>query len=260
MSRIWLAAVSVLGMAAAPISVSAPSTTRYRLDSKVEQVVDLSAMGQPAQTTLITQTALLTIALSDTAGGQLMHVVVDSLASDSPMGGADVVLARGGWVHGTLDAWGHAKVTKSSADSNAVIAQLKATMGRFYPIIKPGAKQGDSWVDTTTTDLKTAAQSTRTTTITTFTHGGSVTRDGQPATRIDAKAETAGAGTMENPQAGTMQVDIKNAATASYYIGAGGRFLGGESTSAGLSQVRMQMSPTPIPVSVKQTSTFSIVK
>ena len=120
MSRRLLAgAVSVLCLGATPISntVVAPSTTRYRVDSKLEQVVDLTSIGQPNQTTLVTQMAVLTVALSDTSGGQLMHVVVDTIASDSPMGGADLQLARGGWVDGTLDAWGHAKVTKASADS-----------------------------------------------------------------------------------------------------------------------------------------------
>lgn len=262
MSRRWVAsAVSVLFLGATPISYPvAPSTTRYRIDSKSEQVVDLSAMGQPNQSTSATQMAVLTVSLSDTSGGQLMHVVLDTIASDSPMAGADLQQARGGWVHGTLDAWGRAKVTKSSADSNATLAQLKVTMVRFFPVIKPGAKQGVSWVDTVTTETKTAAQAMKLTAITTFTHGGSVTRDGQPAIRIDATSELVGAGTMENPQAGTMQVDLKNSATASYYIGTDGRFLGGESKSEGLSQVRAQMSPIPIPVTVKQTSTFSVLK
>lgn len=262
MSGRWLAgAVSLIGLGAATgTNQMAPSTTRYRIDSKLEQVVDLTAVGQPSQTTVVTQVALLTLALKDTVGGQTMHTVIDSLASDSPAVTDALAQARGGWVHGTLDSWGRAKVTATSADSNTIIAQLKGTMIRFFPILKPGARQGDTWMDTSTTDIKTPAQTMKSTTITTFTHGGSTTHDGQPATRIDATSETIGAGTMENAMAGSMQVEVKTLTTSSYFVGTGGRFLGGESKADGNSTVRTPMAPLPIPVTIKQVSTFAIVK
>ena len=73
-------------------------------------------------------------------------------------------------------------------------------------------------------------------------------------------AATTGAGTMENPMAGTMDVELKNAATSSYFVGSDGRFLGAESQSDGKSLVRTPMAPDPIPVTIKQTITISVAK
>ncbi len=263
MSGRWFAgAVPFLvgGLFSAFYSV-APTTTKYRLDSKIEQVVDLSAMGQGNQTTSFTQLTIVSITLSDTVGGKIMHVVIDSIASDAPVPTAESIQkARGAWLHGTIDAWGRGKITATSADSNEMVTQLKGTMARFYPILKPAAKQGDTWVDTSKVDTKSASQAMKTTTVSTYTHAGPATRDGQPAGRIDVTSATVGAGTMENPMAGTMEVEVKSAATTSYFIGSDGRLLGAESTSDGKSLIRTPMAPDPIPVTVKQIITISVAK
>ena len=218
-------------------------------------------MGQGNQTTSFTQLTIVSITLSDTVGGQVMHIVIDSLASDAPVPTAESIQkARGAWLHGTIDAWGRGKITATSADSNEMVAQLKGTMARFYPILKPAAKQGDIWVDTSKVDTKTASQSMKTTTVSTYTHAGSTTRDGKPAGRIDVTSATVGAGTMENPMAGSMEVELKSAGTTSYFIGSDGRLLGAESTSDGKSLVRTPMAPEPIPVTIKQTITISVAK
>ena len=237
-----------------------PSTVKYRIDSKLEQIVDLSAMGQGNQTTSFSQVAIISVTLSDTAGGQIMHVVIDSLTSDAPVPPESIQKARGAWLHGLIDPWGRGKVTATSADSNEIVAQLKGTMARFFPILKPGAKQGDSWVDTAKVDTKTPSQTMKSMTVSTYTHAGQVTRDGKPAARIDATSATTGAGTMENPMAGTMDVELKNAATSSYFVGSDGRLLGAESQSDGKSLVRTPMAPDPIPVTIKQTITISVAK
>lgn len=237
-----------------------PTTTRYRIDTKLEQIVDLSAMGQGNQTSSFGQLALISVTLSDTVGGQIMHVVIDSLTSDAPIPPETIAKARGAWLHGTIDAWGRGKVAATSADSNDMVSQLKGTMARFFPIVKPGAKQGDSWLDTAKVDTKTPAQTMKSMTITTYTHGGSATHDGMAAARIDAASSTTGAGTMENPMAGTMDVELHDTAMASYFVGSDGRFLGSESKSDGKSLVRTPMSPDPIPVAIKRTTTISVIK
>ncbi len=239
---------------------AAPSTTKYRIMTKIEQVVDLSGMGQGNQTTSFDQQAIISVTLSDTVGGQIMHVVIDSLTSTAPVPPEMVQKAQGAWLHGTVDTWGRGKVTATSADSNDMVSQLKGTMARFFPIVRPGAKAGDSWLDTATVDTKTPAQSMKSMTVTTYTHGGSVTRDGQPAARIDAASSTTGAGTMENPMAGTMDVELKDNATSSFFVGSNGRFLGGETSSDGKSLIRTPMAPDPIPVTIKRTTTISVAK
>lgn len=260
--RLWAGALPFLiwGSVASNSYDKAPAPTRYRIDSRLEQIVDLSAMGQGNQTTSFGQLAIISVTLSDTAGGQIMHVVIDSLSSDAPIPPETIQKARGVWLHGLIDAWGRGKITATSADSNDMVSQLKGTMARFFPIVKPGAKPGDSWTDTTRVDTKTPAQTMKSVTITRFTHAGVATHAGQAASRIDATSTTTGAGTMENPMAGTMDVELTNAGTSSYFVGPDGRFLGGESKSEGKSLVRTPMAPDPIPVSVKQTTTVSVVK
>jgi len=74
---ILLAAVTlsfVAGWAA-----QAPRTTRYRIESKVEQVIDLSPVGQAEQRNNLEMINFLTITLNDTAGGQTVHAVLDSV-------------------------------------------------------------------------------------------------------------------------------------------------------------------------------------
>ncbi len=60
--------------------------------------------------------------------------------------------------------------------------------------------------------------------------------------------------------AGTMDVELKDTATSSYFVGSNGRFLGGESSSDGKSLVRTPMAPDPIPVAIKRTTTISVAK
>jgi hypothetical protein len=74
----------ILGSIAA-VTPPAPSTTKYRIETKLEQIIDLSAMGQGSQTTAFDQHAIISVTLTDTAGGQVMHVVIDSLASTAPV-------------------------------------------------------------------------------------------------------------------------------------------------------------------------------
>src|SRR5215470_16083782 len=107
--------VGTLWLVGAPGS-PAPSTTKYKLETKVETIIDLTSMGQGTQTQNVSQVALITVALTDSAGGKTMHVVIDSLASDVQIPGAAEAMgkAKGGWVHGWLDPRGRATVSKTS--------------------------------------------------------------------------------------------------------------------------------------------------
>ena len=66
-----------------PGPVPTPDTTRYLIVTKVSSLVDLSAVGQAVTTITMTTSAYVTVALSDTAGGRLAHVVVDSSTFDA---------------------------------------------------------------------------------------------------------------------------------------------------------------------------------
>ncbi len=240
----------------------APSTTKYKLETKLETIVDLTAMGQGTQTQNVSQLALITVALADSAGGKTMHVVIDSLASDIPLPGAAEAMAKakGGWIHGFLDTKGHATISKTSADTNDFVAELKATMTSFFPRLKPNAKAGDSWIDTTAADTKTSSRAVKSTTVTTYTAGGADTMNGEKASRIDAAFTSTAAGTVENPMAGSMNLESTETGTGKYYFAADGRFLGGTAQALGKATVKSPMVPDPIPLKLTRTSSITLIK
>lgn len=250
---LWLAAGS---------NPPASKTTRYRIESKTEQVVDLTVAGGPKQTNNINQIAILSITLTDTAGGKVMHAVVDSISTDSPAPGIDsaTAKAKGAWIHGWVDSWGRATVVATSADSNDLISQLRPTLSRFFPVVKPGAKPGDSWVDTSNVSIKSSTQALKTLRISTYTHAGTATWGGVQTTRIDATSATSGAGTLENPMAGTMELELTATGTESSYIAADGTYVGGESKSGGDSKIRAAMLPDAIPLKSTGVTTVTVIK
>ncbi|MHB1327227.1 MAG: hypothetical protein ACYC2K_03420 [Gemmatimonadales bacterium] len=259
----WFAAISplaALGLWAA--DHSALATTRYRIESKTQQTVDLSAVQQPNQVTNTTQVAIISVTLTDTTGGKTIHVVIDSLSTDLPVpGAAEAALsAKGAWLHGIVDPWGRTKIVKTSADSNEIVGQLKASLQRFFPVVKPGGKQGDTWVDTTQVDSKTPQQAVKSTSITTYTLGGAAQYAGMSATKIDAVSNTTGAGTIENPMAGPMELTLTDQAKESFYVGANGHYLGGTSQSSVKSFVTTPMVPNPIPVTATRSTTVTVLK
>ncbi len=261
--RHFVVAASLLGLGGLLVAATpAPTTLRYRIESKTEQVVDLSAMGQGNQTNAFSQIAIISITLSDTAGGKVMHAVVDTIGSDAPLPGIaeSAQKAKGAWLHGFVDQWGRVKIAATSADSNDMVSQLRNSLARFFPIVKPGTKDGDTWVDTSRVDTKTAQQAMKTETITTYTRAGSAAHGGETALRIDATSATKGAGTMENPMAGTMDVELTDAGTETFWVATDGRYLGGEAKSDGKSLVRTPMAPDAIPVKLTRTTTVSIIK
>jgi hypothetical protein len=151
-------------------------------------------------------------------------------------------------------------VVKTSADSNDFVAELKSTMPTFFPRVRAGAKQGDSWVDTTNLETKTSTRALKSTVVTTFTHGGDDTMAGEKAARIETVFTSTAAGTMENPMAGTMEMESADKGTGKFFVSATGRYLGGASQSEAKATVKSAMVPDPIPIKVLRTSTISIVK
>jgi len=237
-------------------------TTRYRLETKIETVVDLSALGQGTETTNATQLAIFTVTQTDSGGGKVLHVVVDSVGSDAPLPNLAELLAKakGAWLHGFIDGAGRTRIVATSADSNDFIAEFKARLVTFYPRIGPRAKAGTVTVDTTAIELSSSLRSVKQQIITKYTAGPEETRDGEKATRIDASFTITGAGTMENPAAGTMEVETNDGGTGTYFITSDGRYVGGNAVAEGKTLVRSAMLPEPIPVKTKMTSSVTVLK
>lgn len=264
MSSRWMV-VPVVSAGLFFVANTAPVTTKYKIEIKAESVVDLSAMGAGEQRGNQGVTAFVAVTLSDTTGGKIMHVVIDSVKMDGgPMPVAPAMLdsAKGAALHGFVDPRGKVsglKNMKSALDSNMALAQVKGLMSTFYPRMKPGAKSGDSWTDTTDVETKNPSQTMKTRLVTNYVAGAQETVAGTPAMKIEAAFSSTLSGTIENPMAGSMEMEGSETGNGSHYLGTDGRYLGGTSTANGKSLIKAAMAPDPIPVKTTRSMTVTVL-
>jgi hypothetical protein len=236
-----------------------PRTTRYRIETTVEQVIDLTAVGQSEQRNNLQLVNFLTITFNDTVGGQSLHAVLDSIVKspDTPQPSQESLdSARGRAWHAHLAPDG--KVTNITRVDSTSQGQVSDLLTNFFPRVRPGAKVGDQWTDTTETTSNEDGQSLTTRTVTNYSVTGTETRDGARALKIDAAFSLAQTGEIN--QAGqALTVDGTGTGTSTYYVTQDGRYLGGTSTTNAELQITAAAIPAPIPVQLKNVTTVGIL-
>lgn len=245
----------------AGLSLSAPEPTRYKVDQRVESRVDLSAFGQGEQVQNQAFVWFVSISYSDSAGGTIMHAVLDSAQVDMgmmPVPQPSIDSLKGTVFHGWMDAAGRVQ-SLSVSKPGTLASQVEGALKTFHPRVKAGAKAGESWVDTLDVDTKTVQMSTKTRTISNYTMGGPETMDGVAATKLEATFTSSQSGTMETP-AGAADLQGTATGTATFLVGKNGRYLGGTSTSTGDATISGSFAPSAIPVKTTSTTTVSIIK
>jgi hypothetical protein len=179
-----------------PVAGTAPVTLKYKIAQKSEQTIDVSAMGQGEQKVNLGYIAFLTVTLNDSAGGRTVRAVVDSIAPDSgmmPQVSGPLSAAKGATGAGFVDPSGALQGFKQIGDTNSVRGNtLRGLVSSLFPKVKPTAKAGDSWTDTTETKDSTS---------------------GAPVTRRSVTAYKASAGAAK-----TVKIDL----TGSYSLAGGG--------------------------------------
>ncbi len=241
---------------------SAPQTTRYKVETKSEQVVDLSALGQGEQRTNFGLVNYLTITLNDTSGGRTVHAVLDSIikADSTPVTTqAGLDSARGRAWHALLDPEGRISNVHRMDSASAAGGQVTAILNNFYPRVKRGAKVGDQWVDTTENTSDQEGQSLTTKTITNYSVTGNEDHGGQRALKIEAAFSLAQTGEL-NQGGGVLTVDGTGKGTATYWVAADGTYLGSNATQVSNLSVSSDQLPEPIPVTATNTVAVSIIK
>jgi hypothetical protein len=237
--------------------MDAPRTTRYRVETKVEQVVDLTALGQSEQKNNLEVVNFLTISFNDTSGGQTVHAVLDSIvkpaANPLPEQGS-LDSARGSTWHAILSPDGKLSDVKRVDTANT--APVGDVITNFFPRVKQGAKVGDQWTDTSETTSDQGGQSLTTRTVTNYSVTGTETRNGARALKVETAFSLSQTG--EILQAGqTLSVEGTGSGTATYYVTQDGRYLGGMSTTNAELQITAASIPAPIPVQVKNMVTVT---
>lgn len=258
-SRSTFAALALAGLAGG-IALPAPQTTHYKIETRSEQVVDLSAVGQGEQRTNFSLVNYLTITLNDTTGGRTVHAILDSVikGDTNPMPPQSTLdSARGRSWHALLDQ--DNKLSNVTRGDSAAVGLGGDLISSFFPRVKRGAKVGDSWTDTTENASNAEGQSLTTRTVTNYRVTGQENRGGARALKIEAAYSLSQTGEL-NQGGGPMGVDGTGTGTATYYVSENGKYLGGTSTTNSDLQITAAQLPEPIPVKVTSTATVSIIQ
>jgi hypothetical protein len=152
----------VLQMLAGLLAVHAP--LRYKIVTRTNTDIDLTAAGQGSQTIALVSTTFVTVNLSDTTGGRLANIVVDSSAFD---GGAIAAQLPAEMLADPKGATFHLFVVngkaKSSISPTPMSVQAVQAAGGIELLLTGlrRLKAGDTWTDTTMSDTATAGVSAK---------------------------------------------------------------------------------------------------
>lgn len=233
-----------------------PGPVRYHFQSTAATTVDMSAAGGGSQDINIASEAMLSVSFSDTTGGQLAHIVIDSVTYDggAMMAQAAAMLPPEATASGKGATWhvyvvgGAVKHAESSAPTNLQAATVAAALPLLFPGLHSGVQTGDHWTDTTTSDttLSIGAHG-KVTTITAW----SVAVQSGDSTVVDGAIT----GTMNMETGMTGQLAMANAGTRHVVALASG--IARQATMTVNTTGSMTMGTTIIPIRATVTSTLT---
>jgi hypothetical protein len=159
-----------LQMLAAQLPV--PASLRYRIVTRTNTDIDLSAAGQGSQTIALVSTTFVTVNVSDTTGGRLVNIVVDSSAFD---GGAIAAQLPAELLADPKGATFHLFVVNGKSKSSILPAPMSVQAAQAaggIELLLTGLrrlKAGDTWIDTTMSDTTAAGASAKGSRVSTWT-------------------------------------------------------------------------------------------
>lgn len=129
---------------------------RYRLEVKTLRELDQSSNGGAKSADGLTTSALISVTMTDSAGGQLARITVDSIALNPTGAVVDDLQRHPNAAHDARGAWvrvyiAHGKIqggVQLSDSTNPALGAIVQAVGVLFPGIRRGAKVGDSWADT----------------------------------------------------------------------------------------------------------------
>lgn len=250
-----------LALLASTLVTPAPDPVRYRIEQRTENRIDLSGFGQGEQVQTQAFAWFLTISYADSAGGRAVRAVVDSAQMDlgmMPVPTATLDSLRGLVLSGWMDPTG--KVEKATAaQASTFSSQAEGLLRSFHPRLRPGARPGDQWSDTTAVDTKAMQMTTNTSTVSAYTMTGPGSLGGTSGLVYDVSFTSDQKGTLDTP-AGPADLVGKSAGSGKFLVSATGRYLGSESTSTGEATISGSFAPMAIPVRTSSSTVVTILK
>jgi hypothetical protein len=257
----------ILGVAAAglltllpAIAKDAPVTTRYRVDQTLTQEIDATAAGKGKQSISFSTSGFLTLTLTDSTGGKVVKVVVDSMMGDStsPIPASVFDSARGAEYHAFLSSSGKLSELEAVSTSTAT-QQVQGFFTDFFPWVKVGVKVGETWVDTTARSTVSGTDTVRVQRVITYQAAAKDKRDDQKAIRIATAYASTVAGSQPTPN-GPAKVEGTGKGAGVYFVTSDGRYLGGDWELHSALSISGAFTDQPLPITITQTTKVTRLK
>jgi hypothetical protein len=255
-----IAAVVLASGLGFPALLLAPSLMKYRIDQSLTQEIDASGAGGAKQKLAFRTSSFVTVSLSDSAGGKVMKVVLDSVKADSaaPIPAAVLDSVRGAEFRGFLDRRGKPSGLEPSGRVPAA-TQIQGLLSDFFPWTKPGLKVGDSWTDTTAKTNGSGADSVTLNRVSAYKAAASENRGSGKAIKITQDFQSSLAGTQPTPN-GPARIEGTGRGKGAYYVSPDGRYLGGSWEQQSALRISGSFTPQPLPVTVVQRTEVRTLK
>lgn len=253
--RPWVMAALSVGVLAA-WTPRPPAPLRYKLNMKTVQVVNLAALGQGEQRVEISGTGFVSVTSADSAGGQAIKVVLDSLtlSEGAPIPPDQVKAAAGTVWHAFRAANGRIDDFASETE-NPVASTMEGALPQIFPPLKKGTPAGQAWTDTTETHRSNGIAIR---TVTNF-QTSADNAGGQKVTKLAGASASSISGSQEGPQ-GTVQIEGTGTGTSSWVVGADGTCLSSTYNGTQSLQISIAAAPEPLPVTVTIEGSASLLK
>ncbi len=234
-------------------------SSRYRIALKTEQVVDLSGLGQKEQRQSSELTAFFNVTLTDSAGGSVMQVVIDSLQADTALSipAALQDSARGASWHALVTPGGRISGL-ARVRSTPLSGVFEGLLRRFLPPVARGRRAGEAWTDTldATDDIPDGLLNIRT--VTNYL-AATETFAGAKALRVVAASSSAMTG-QQQTTGGQTNIEGTGTTNTTYYLGPDGRYLGGSSTQVQNLKVSGSFAPQPVPITITSEVMVTVLR
>jgi hypothetical protein len=254
-----LAAVGALALVPA-VTGPAPVTMRYRLDQRLTQEIDASPAAQGKQSLSFSTSSFLTLTLTDSTGGKVVKVVVDSMRGDStsPIPAAVFDSAGGAEYHAFLNSSGKLSELEPVSTSTAT-EQVQGFLTDFFPWVKAGLKVGDTWADTVSRTTIAGADTVVVRRIVSYKAVAKDKQDDQKVIRVTSDYSSTVAGTQPTPN-GPARLEGKGKGTGTYFVTSDGRYLGGDWELHSAVSVSGAFADQPLPITITQTIKVTALK
>jgi len=253
--RVLVVAAVSLGVVSTVHPALAQSAKRYHLELKTSAIQDLSAVGQGEQKQEFTLTGQVSISTTDSADGQSVSVVVDSLQASqgAPLPPAIVQGLVGTTWTGFRAPTGRVAELKPTTEVEGSPLVEGALMQLFPPMVA-GTAGGKAWTDTV--DVDEGGLGIRT--VINF-ETSNDTHEGKQAVRLAGASSSAISGVQESPQ-GSLTIEGTGSGTISWLIAGDGSVVTGTFAQDQALEVSVPSLPAPIPLRIHNEGTSAVVR